>query len=68
MPLVLAITTICAAVLLALVVVKRIRLRREMEQHSITPEALSPMEIRMGARLPDLQRFMRIARSRAHSC
>ena len=40
MPLVLAITTICAAVLLALVVAKRIRVRREMERHSITPEAL----------------------------
>jgi rhodanese-related sulfurtransferase len=37
---VLAITTICAAVLLALVVAKRIRVRREMERHSITPEAL----------------------------
>ena len=39
-PLVLAITTICAAVLLALVVAKRIRVRREMERHSITPETL----------------------------
>jgi rhodanese-related sulfurtransferase len=37
---VLAITTICAAVLLAVVVAKRMRDRREMERHTITPEAL----------------------------
>lgn len=36
----LAITTLCAAVLLAVVLAKRRRDRREMEQHSITPEAL----------------------------
>ena len=33
----LAITTICAAVLLAVVVAKRMRDRREMERHTITP-------------------------------
>jgi rhodanese-related sulfurtransferase len=37
---VLAITTICAAALLAVLLAKRMRDRREMEQHSITPEAL----------------------------
>ena len=37
---VLAITTICAAVLLAVVLAKRKRDRREMEQHTITPEVL----------------------------
>lgn len=37
---VIAITTICAAVLLAVVLVKRARDRREMERHTITPEAL----------------------------
>jgi rhodanese-related sulfurtransferase len=37
---VLAITTICAAVLLAVLQAKRIRDRREMERYSITPEAL----------------------------
>ena len=37
---VLAITTICGAVLLAFVLAKRMRERREMERHSITPEAL----------------------------
>jgi rhodanese-related sulfurtransferase len=36
----LAITTICAAVLLVVVLAKRIRDRREMERHSITPEDL----------------------------
>lgn len=36
----LVITTICAAVLLAVVLAKRIGGRREMERHSITPEAL----------------------------
>jgi rhodanese-related sulfurtransferase len=36
----LAITTMCAAVLLAVVLAKRTRDRREMERHSITPEAL----------------------------
>ena len=37
----LAITTLCAAVLLAILLrKKRIKERREMEQHSITPEAL----------------------------
>ena len=34
------ITTICAAVLLAVALAKRRRDRREMEQHCITPEAL----------------------------
>lgn len=33
-------TTICAAVLLAALLVKRAGNRREMEQHTITPEAL----------------------------
>jgi rhodanese-related sulfurtransferase len=37
---VLAIATICAAVLLAVVLAKRMRDRREMERYSITPEAL----------------------------
>jgi rhodanese-related sulfurtransferase len=37
---VLAITTNCAAVLLAVVLVKRMRDRREMERYTITPEAL----------------------------
>ena len=37
---VLAITTTCAAILLAVVLVKRERDRRKMEQHTITPEAL----------------------------
>ena len=36
----LAITTMCAAVLLAIVLAKRTRDRREMERYSITPEAL----------------------------
>ena len=36
----LAIMSICAAVLLAVVLTKRIRDRREMERYSITPEAL----------------------------
>jgi rhodanese-related sulfurtransferase len=36
----LTITTTCAAVLLAIVLAKRIGDRREMERHSITPEAL----------------------------
>jgi rhodanese-related sulfurtransferase len=36
----LAITTICAVVLLAVVLAKRMRDRHELEQHSITPEAL----------------------------
>jgi rhodanese-related sulfurtransferase len=36
----LAISIICAAVLLAAVLAKRLRGRREMERHSITPEAL----------------------------
>jgi rhodanese-related sulfurtransferase len=34
------ITTICAAVLLAVVLAKRMRDRREMERYTITPEAL----------------------------
>jgi rhodanese-related sulfurtransferase len=34
------IITICAAVLLAVVLIKRARARREMERHTITPEAL----------------------------
>jgi rhodanese-related sulfurtransferase len=37
---VLAITTVCAAVLLAVVLAKRMRDRREMERYTITPEAL----------------------------
>jgi rhodanese-related sulfurtransferase len=37
---VLAVTTICGAVLLAVVLAKRMRDRREMERHSIPPEAL----------------------------
>ena len=37
---VLAVTTICAAILLAVVLAKRVRDRREMERYSITPEAL----------------------------
>jgi rhodanese-related sulfurtransferase len=37
---VLAVTTICAAILVAVVLAKRMRDRREMERHSITPEAL----------------------------
>jgi rhodanese-related sulfurtransferase len=37
---VLAVTTICAAVLLSIVLVRRVRDRREMERHTITPEAL----------------------------
>jgi rhodanese-related sulfurtransferase len=36
----LAITTVCTAVLLAIVLAKRTRDRREMERHSITPEDL----------------------------
>ena len=36
----LAMTTMCAAVLLAVVLTKRNRDRREMERYSITPEAL----------------------------
>jgi len=36
----LAISIICAAVVLAVVLAKRIRDRREMERHTITPEAL----------------------------
>jgi rhodanese-related sulfurtransferase len=36
----LAVTTMCAAVLLAVVLAKRNRDRREMERYSITPEAL----------------------------
>jgi rhodanese-related sulfurtransferase len=39
----LAITTMCAAVLLAVVLAKRIRDRREMERYSITPEALDAL-------------------------
>jgi rhodanese-related sulfurtransferase len=35
-----AVTTICAAVLLAVVLAKYIRDRREMERYTITPEAL----------------------------
>jgi rhodanese-related sulfurtransferase len=34
------IATICAAVLLAVVLIKRVRDRREMERYTITPEAL----------------------------
>jgi rhodanese-related sulfurtransferase len=37
---VLAITIICVVFLLALVLIKRMRHRREMERHTITPEAL----------------------------
>jgi len=37
---VVALTAIFAVVLLAAVLVKRTRERREMERHSITPEAL----------------------------
>ncbi|HUD54072.1 MAG TPA: rhodanese-like domain-containing protein [Terracidiphilus sp.] len=37
---VLAVSTICAAVLLAILLAKRIRDRRELERYSITPEAL----------------------------
>jgi rhodanese-related sulfurtransferase len=37
---VLAVTTLCAAVLLAVVLAKRMRDRRELERYSITPEAL----------------------------
>ena len=37
---VLLVTTICAAVLLAVVLAKRMRDRREMERYSITPDAL----------------------------
>gem|GEM_PF-568318 len=37
---VLTITTICAALLLAVPLTKRMRDSREMEQHTITPEAL----------------------------
>jgi rhodanese-related sulfurtransferase len=40
---VLAITTICAAVLVAVVLAKRMRDRRELERHTITPEALSAL-------------------------
>jgi rhodanese-related sulfurtransferase len=36
----LAISFICAAVLLAIVLVRRMRERREMERHTITPESL----------------------------
>ena len=39
----LAISIICAAVLLAVVLAKRIRDRREMERHTITPEALQAL-------------------------
>ena len=39
----LAMTTICAAFLLAVVLTRRTRDRREMERHSITPEALHAM-------------------------
>jgi rhodanese-related sulfurtransferase len=39
----LAISIICAAVLLAVVLAKRMRDRREMERHSITPEALQAL-------------------------
>ncbi len=37
---VLIISTLCAAVFLAVVLARRLRDRREMERHSITPEAL----------------------------
>ena len=37
---VLIISTLCAAVFLAVVLARRVRDRREMERHSITPEAL----------------------------
>jgi rhodanese-related sulfurtransferase len=37
---VLAITTICAALLVAVVLAKRMRDRRELERHTVTPEAL----------------------------
>ena len=37
---VLTIMTICAALLLAVALTKRVRDRREMEQHTITPQAL----------------------------
>jgi rhodanese-related sulfurtransferase len=37
---VLAITTLCSAILLAIILAKRARDRREMEQYTITPEAL----------------------------
>src|SRR5580692_12751505 len=37
---VLTVTTICAAVLLSVVLVKRVRDRREMELYTITPEDL----------------------------
>ena len=40
---VLAISIICAAVLLAVVLAKRIRDRREMERHTITPDALQAL-------------------------
>jgi rhodanese-related sulfurtransferase len=40
---VLAITTICVAVLLAVVLGKRMRDRHEMERYSITPEALNSL-------------------------
>ncbi len=36
----LAMPTLCAVVLLTVLLIKRIRGRREMERHSITPEAL----------------------------
>jgi rhodanese-related sulfurtransferase len=39
----LAISIICAAVLLAVVLAKRMRDRREMERHTITPEALQAL-------------------------
>jgi rhodanese-related sulfurtransferase len=39
----LAISIICAAVLLAVVLAKRMRDRREMERHTITPEALQSL-------------------------
>ena len=39
----LAISIICSAVLLAVVLAKRIRDRRELERHTITPEALQAL-------------------------
>jgi hypothetical protein len=39
----LAISIICAAFVLAVVLAKRIRDRREMERHTITPEALQAL-------------------------
>jgi rhodanese-related sulfurtransferase len=40
---VLAITILCAAVLLGVIFANRMRARREMEQHTITPEALNTL-------------------------